>query len=219
MSAFQPPPTWAELLLVDQQSGKVAFNPIWLNWFISLTQNVGATGPVNSVTATAPITSSGGANPNIAITGLGTMSTQNANAVAITGGAVDGTTIGATTPSVVKTTGLALSANGVVDVGASNIGLKRAFADYTNTATVGNVTINKMSGRVNLGAGAANLTVTNSLITAASHIFLNPDSAPGNLVAVLFFAVPAGGGGSFTVNAVPAVTNQTAIDFLVINAD
>ena len=37
--------------------------------------------------------------PNTDITGLGTMSTQNANAVAITGGSVNGTTIGATTPS------------------------------------------------------------------------------------------------------------------------
>lgn len=35
--------------------------------------------------------------PNTAITGLGTMSTQNANSVAITGGAIDGATIGATT--------------------------------------------------------------------------------------------------------------------------
>jgi hypothetical protein len=37
--------------------------------------------------------------PNTAITGLGTMSTQNANSVAITGGAIDGTAIGATTAS------------------------------------------------------------------------------------------------------------------------
>lgn len=37
--------------------------------------------------------------PNTAITGLGTMSTQNANSVAITGGAIDGTPIGATTLS------------------------------------------------------------------------------------------------------------------------
>jgi hypothetical protein len=37
--------------------------------------------------------------PNSAITGLGTMSTQNANAVAITGGTIDGTSIGATTTS------------------------------------------------------------------------------------------------------------------------
>jgi hypothetical protein len=50
--------------------------------------------------------------PNSAITGLGTMSTQNANAVAITGGTIDGTSIGATTTStgafttVTATTGI-----------------------------------------------------------------------------------------------------------------
>jgi len=37
--------------------------------------------------------------PNTAITGLGTMSTQNASSVAITGGAIDGATVGATTAS------------------------------------------------------------------------------------------------------------------------
>jgi hypothetical protein len=37
--------------------------------------------------------------PNTAITGLGTMSTQNAGAVAITGGTINGTSIGATTTS------------------------------------------------------------------------------------------------------------------------
>ena len=42
--------------------------------------------------------------PNSAITGLGTMSTQNDNNVAITGGAIDGATIGATTTSTGKFT-------------------------------------------------------------------------------------------------------------------
>jgi hypothetical protein len=42
--------------------------------------------------------------PNTDITGLGTMSTQNASNVAITGGAIDGTTIGATTASTGKFT-------------------------------------------------------------------------------------------------------------------
>lgn len=37
--------------------------------------------------------------PNTNITGLGTMSTQNANTVAITGGSINGTTVGASTPS------------------------------------------------------------------------------------------------------------------------
>jgi hypothetical protein len=36
---------------------------------------------------------------NTAVSGLGTMSTQNANSVAITGGTVDGTVIGGTTPA------------------------------------------------------------------------------------------------------------------------
>ena len=40
--------------------------------------------------------------PNTAITGLGTMSTQNATSVAITGGSIDGTAIGATTASTVR---------------------------------------------------------------------------------------------------------------------
>jgi hypothetical protein len=42
--------------------------------------------------------------PNTAITGLGTMSTQNANSVAITGGAIDGASVGATTASTVRGT-------------------------------------------------------------------------------------------------------------------
>jgi len=37
--------------------------------------------------------------PSTDVTGLGSMSTQNANAVAVTGGAVDGTTVGSTTAS------------------------------------------------------------------------------------------------------------------------
>ena len=37
--------------------------------------------------------------PNTNVTGLGTMSTQNANTVAITGGSINGTTVGASTPS------------------------------------------------------------------------------------------------------------------------
>jgi hypothetical protein len=42
--------------------------------------------------------------PNTDISGLGTMSTQNANNVSITGGAIDGTPVGATTASTVRGT-------------------------------------------------------------------------------------------------------------------
>lgn len=109
------------------------------------------------------------------------------------------------------------SGAGTTSLGTGGNGFAKLYIDYTNTATVGAVTINKAAGRVNLAAAAATMVVTDSLITAASHCFLNADSAPGNVVAVMLQAIPTAG--SFTINAVPAVTNQTAIDFFCVNAD
>ena len=255
MSTFQPPPTYAELLIVDPKSGKSAFNPIWLNWFISLSQNIPSGGPVASVTASLPLSSSGGANPNITLGVIGPT-----NFPALTG---DITTPGGSLATTLKNTGTAgtytkitfdakgretsgataaaadlsngvtgsgaivlanaptftgsllMSANGANDIGAASTGIKRLFVDYTNTATVGNVTINKASGTVNMAALANTMTVTNSLVTAASHILVTLATDPGAAVAVW----TVGAAGSFTINTRPAIVNQTAIDFLVVNAD
>ena len=57
-----------------------------------------ASGQVSSVTNTAI------AIANTQVSGLGTMSTQNANAVAITGGSIDGTTIGGSTAAAITGT-------------------------------------------------------------------------------------------------------------------
>ena len=57
-----------------------------------------ASGQVSSVTNTSIAIS------NAQVSGLGTMSTQNANAVAITGGTINGTTIGATTAAAITGT-------------------------------------------------------------------------------------------------------------------
>lgn len=95
MSNFQAPPTYAELLVTDPKSGKTAFNPIWLNWFISLTQNIGAAGPINSVTASAPVVSSGGANPNITVSAIPNTALATMGAITLKGNA----TTGAATPT------------------------------------------------------------------------------------------------------------------------
>jgi hypothetical protein len=56
-----------------------------------------ATFTVNAQGQLTLATSTAIAIANTAVSGLGTMSTQNANSVAVTGGAIDGTTVGATT--------------------------------------------------------------------------------------------------------------------------
>jgi hypothetical protein len=63
--------------------------------------------PVVAVNAQGQITSATNTTISIAntqVTGLGTMSTQNANSVAITGGTINGTTVGATTAAAVTGT-------------------------------------------------------------------------------------------------------------------
>jgi hypothetical protein len=72
--------------------------------------------------------------PNTDITGLGTMSTQNANSVAVTGGTINGTTIGATTAAAV--TGTTITATTLVVNDNSTLG-------SSNTDTINFV------GRVN----------------------------------------------------------------------
>lgn len=59
-SVFQPPPTYALPIVVDELTGKSAFNPIWLRWFIDISSgltSVGAgSGTVTSITAGAGLT-------------------------------------------------------------------------------------------------------------------------------------------------------------------
>lgn len=53
MANFQPPPTWANPVIVDEATGRGAFNPVWLKWFVDLA------GVLNTVDA-----GSGGINHN-----------------------------------------------------------------------------------------------------------------------------------------------------------
>lgn len=106
------------------------------------------------------------------------------------------------------------NSNGTSTLGVASVGWKGLYLDYTNTATVGAVTINKPSGRVNVAASATSITVTNSLVTAASHVFAVCSTA--DATARVTSIVPSAG--SFTILLV-AATAQASIDFLLINAD
>jgi len=44
MADVQPPPTFADVILVNEQTKRASFNPIWLKWFIDLANTLNASG-------------------------------------------------------------------------------------------------------------------------------------------------------------------------------
>ncbi|MEN6302488.1 MAG: hypothetical protein ABFD96_07165 [Armatimonadia bacterium] len=123
------------------------------------------------------------------------ISIQDSAAVAITGGTINGATIGQTTPAAVKTSNLAAT-----------------FTD--SSATPGNVTNSSPRGRVAVAAAASAVTVTSTLVAATSTVFAVVSSVDATLLEVLR-VVPAAG--SFTITCNAAATAATKVDFMVIN--
>jgi len=113
MSAnIQPPPTWAPVV---DKSG--AFNPVWLSWFLSVVNVLNQTGTGSGGINHNQLAGLQGGVPNQFyhldnmtfnyVTNANSMGRQVSTAVAITGGTVDGTTIGATTPAPATVTNFA----------------------------------------------------------------------------------------------------------------
>lgn len=137
---------------------------------ISLTGTVGvANGGTGATTLTGYVKASGTAAftavaqiPNTDISGLGTMSTQDANNVAITGGSVNGTTVGATTPSSGAFTTLVAAGASIT---SANVGTA-----VVTTGSVGNLTVTGASiASANVGVALVTTgTITNLTATSAS---------------------------------------------------
>lgn len=120
----------------------------------------------------------------------------------------------------VADTGLSRISAGLIGVGtgvagsfAGDLKLRQLYPDFTNTATVGAVTINKSCGQCILAAAAAAVVVTNSLVTVNSQVFCT--IAQNDATATIKNVVAATG--SFTVTATAAATANCAINFLVMN--
>jgi hypothetical protein len=109
------------------------------------------------------------------VTGLGTMATQNANAVAITGGAIDGTTIGATTATT-----------GAFTTVTASTSVTTPIVQATNSA---GLALKNASGttQISMGAGggdnasinvSTNINGTNAQIdispTGTGHVHIKP---------------------------------------------
>jgi hypothetical protein len=128
-----------------------------------------ASGQVTSVTNTAI------AIANTAVSGLGTMSTQNANAVAITGGTLDAVTIGGSTAGAI--TGTTITAN-TQFVGAGtgltgtasglSIGGNAATATSAGSATTA-VTATNLAGGATGSLPYQSAAATTAMLSAGSN--------------------------------------------------
>ena len=138
----------------------------------------------------------------------GIMESQQGSALISGGNPITGTTITATEAFLGDV-------DGAVPLGSATKHFKQVFLDYTNTVTVGAVTIDKAVGRVNIAAVGTSVVVTNSLVTAASKVFCSVST--NDATAAIKNVVPAAG--SFTITLSAAATAQVSVDFLVVNTD
>jgi len=93
---------------------------------------------------------------------------------------------------------------------ANSIGLSKTV---TAVATTGNQTINKACGTVNIAAAGTTITVTNSIVTTQSIIFVSVST--NDTTALIKNVVASAGSFVITMNA--AVTAETRINWMVVN--
>lgn len=173
----------------------------------------------------------------IAVSPVATKERYQPGSVAITGGTINGASVGATTPAAGTFTTLtannAVTANGAnvnhslaptgtgnVTIGATGTGLTTItrvgsfnMLSTDTSGTPGNATINTLSGRAAFAAAGSTVVITNSTVTATSKVFVSLRGGDATLTSVR--VTPAAG--SFTVTGNAAATATTIFDFLVVN--
>jgi hypothetical protein len=112
-------------------------------------------------------------NNDHTLTGLGTMAEQDATAVAITGGTINNTTIGATTASTGTFTTLIGGAN-VANYGQLTGGATTKAVEFVALGTDSNISIaldSKGTGAIDLAAGSSGVNISNGgTVTAITRI-------------------------------------------------
>lgn len=173
----------------------------------------------------------------VAVTPVATRERYQPGSVAITGGTVNGASVGATTPAAGTFTTLtannSVTANGanvnhsLAPTGTGNVTIGAAGTGSTtltrlnsltvlstdSSGTPGNATINNLSGRAAFAAAGSTVVITNSTVTATSKVFVSLRGGDATLTSVR--VTPAAG--SFTVTGNAAATATTIFDFLVVN--
>ena len=170
--------------------------------------------------------------PNTDISGLGTMSVQSATSVAITGGTINGTSVGATTPSTGAFTSVSanLTITGSLSAGAYSYGSLSysdtgIFASYnTNTNSYAQIILANGSAGT---AASTDFIVGNNNTTATTYFGdfgMNSSAFSGtgslNAPNAVFLASTSAdlAIGTNTANAIHFVVNGGSTDAMTINS-
>jgi hypothetical protein len=138
--------------------------------------------------------------PSGDITGFGTIATQNANAVAITGGTIDNTTIGATTPAAGTFTTITGQTEVLKGTGTNLVLRSQALATSPWSAT--NLTVTNNSSTAPDSTSTATLLVPT--VTSGNHYTTQSvSSATSNSIYTLSFYVKAAGYTAVTIANTP----------------
>jgi len=174
-NVFQPPPTWALPVILDEVSGKAAFNPIWLRWFLDLSQNLGS-GGAGSVSSVAALTlgtagtdlSSTVANPTTTVVitlNVPTASAANRGALS----AADWTTFNGKGNGTVTSVGGTGTVNGITLTGtvttAGNLTLGGALSNVSLTTQVTGI-LPIANGGTGTSTAGVSATITTAKLTA-----------------------------------------------------
>lgn len=189
-SVFQPPPTWAPMVIVNPGSKEQIFNPIWLKWFIELSKNFDVVGAATgSVTDTQTLQLTG------VVTGGPTLLT-------------DGTILTALTAGSVLESNLSLSDNTTGNVTTAKHGftpkLSGVSTEFLNGS--GSYAVPALGSIVESNISLSDITTNN--VTTAKHGFVPKLSG----VATQFFT------GAGTYASLPArylsqtFTGQTSVN-------
>ena len=181
----------------------------------TLTATVNAQGQLTAL-ADTPI-----AIANTQVSGLGTMSVQNANSVAVTGGTIDGTSVGATTPSTGAFTTLSATGNATVGgtlgvTGTSTFtGLITANGGVSGAVTTSNATIT--GGSINNTTIGATTPSTGAFTTLSSSSNATVGGTLGVTGTSTFTGLITGNGGySGAVTSSNATLTGGTINGMVI---
>jgi hypothetical protein len=169
------------VLASSNSNAAVTFGPGTKSVFVTYPAEKAIYADPNDITTITNFASSnvlitGGTISGANFSGLGTMATQNANAVAITGGSLNNVTIGSTTPNLATFTNVTATGNVIAN------GVSRQFvADFSNATFASRFTFTTSTANANpgiyavpsgTGTAASWQAANSSSITNASKILI-----------------------------------------------